>query len=162
MRIRDAHSDDLSTIAAIYDREVIDSVSTFDTEVRTPDEWAEWLRRHPADAYPVLVGEIDGQVIGWASVSKWSDRKAYARTAEVSVFIHHESRDRGVGRQLMDALIDRATQLGRLTLIARIESRGEASIRLHESLGFTRIGTMHRAGYKHGRLLDVVLMERLA
>jgi len=164
MLIRDAIPPDLPAITAIYNHEVRHAVSTFDTVVRDDAAARDWFEHHPADRWPVLVAELpgtDGTIGGWSSLSRWSPRIAYDRTAEVSVYVDQNHRGQGFGRALLDALVDRAPSVGIHTLIARIEASGTASIQLHEALGFTTIGTMHRVGFKHGRLLDVVLLERL-
>jgi phosphinothricin acetyltransferase len=100
------------------------------------------------------------QIVGWASLSPWSKRRAYAHTAEVSVYVHHEHRRRGFGKLLLQDLIKGARKAGLRVVLARV-SRGEtqASLLLHKSLGFQTVGTMHRVGEKFGRLLDVTLLE---
>ena len=107
----------------------------------------------------MLVAESNGEVLGWGSLSQWSPRGAYARTAEVSVYVDRPRRGEGVGRLLLAALIERAPQGGIAVLLARIAGENPASIALHESLGFAQIGVQRRSGEKFGRILDVALMD---
>jgi phosphinothricin acetyltransferase len=159
VEVRTARPSDLDTIAEIYNREVTGGTSTFDTEVWTRERALEWLKAHDPGAYPILVAEEEGEVVGWASVSPWSDRGAYARTVEGSLFVREGHRRRGVGRALHAALVESARAAGHGVLIARIESGNTASRELLLSNGFTSVGVMHAVGEKFGRLLDVELFE---
>ncbi len=162
-RLRLARPGDLRAIADIYNHEVLHATSTFDTEPVTVAERGRWLADHEPARHPVIVAAEDpgAAVVAFASLSAWSRRRAYARTAEVSVYVHRRARGRGLGRALLADLIDRARAAGHAVLLARICSEGQASLRLHESLGFVPVGTMHRVGEKFGRVLDVELCELL-
>ncbi len=154
-----ARASDAREIADIYNHEVAYGTATFDTEPVTLEERRSWLAEHASPRRPVVVAEIGGVVAGWASLSSWSERCAYARAAEVSVYVHRDFRGRGVGRGLLSELIRRGREAGLGVLLARIVSESDASVALHESLGFQRIGTMRRVGEKFGRILDVELMD---
>jgi L-amino acid N-acyltransferase len=156
--IRDAARTDLDAIFTIYNHEVLEGVSTFDTEPKDPRADADWLAgRRPR--YPVLVAERDGRVLGWGSLSQWSSKGGYDRTAEVSVYVDRSHRGEGLGRLLLEALIERAPSAGIAVLLARIAGENPASIALHQSMGFGQIGVQRRSGEKFGRLLDVALMD---
>lgn len=158
--IRLALDDDLPAIADIYNDEVEHSAATFDTEPVDLEERRAWLAAHDPVRHPVVVAEVDGDVVGWASLSSWSQRCAYARAAEVSVYVHRDHRGRGLGKKLLIDLIERARAADLGVLLARISSGGgPASLRLHTSLGFQRIGTMRRVGEKLGKILDVELLD---
>ncbi len=159
-RIRAAGHGDLPRILSIYNHEVLVSTATYDTVPRTEAEHRNWFGIHGAD-HPVLVAESGGEVAGWASLSPWSDRAAYSRTVEVSVYVDEEHREKGIGRQLLQALVDAGRTHGHHALLARISADNEASIRLHADLGFSVVGTMHEVGTKFGRMLDVCIMELL-
>lgn len=156
--IRDAAEADLGAIFAIYNHEVEHGISTFDTEPRRLGRDDGWLsgreRRHP-----VLVAVHGGEVVGWGALSRWSEKGAYARTAEVSVYVDRRHRGEGIGRRLLEALIARAPSGGIAVLLARIAGANPESISLHESLGFELIGVQRRSGEKLGRVLDVALMD---
>lgn len=160
MRIREANAADLDAIFAIYDREVLTGTATFDTEPKSPAERAQWLASHGSPRTPAIVAELPGGVVaGWASLSPWSNRCAYARAAENSVYVHADHRGQGVGGALLDDLIARARRAGLGVILARIVEGNPASVALHESRGFQTIGVMRRVGEKFGRILDVRLMD---
>lgn len=160
MRIRLAADADLPAIMEIYNEQVLHGTATFDTEpIDTPEKRRAWFAKHPPEIYPVVVAEEDGRVVGWASLSRWSERCAYNRTAEVSEYVHKDHRGRGVGSELLRELIARARTIGLGVLLARITGESAASLRMHADHGFTRIGTMRRVGEKFGRVLDVELMD---
>jgi L-amino acid N-acyltransferase YncA len=157
--VRDAEPADLPAIFEIYNHEVLNSTATFDTEPRELGRHDEWLTgRNPA-RHPVLVADVEGDVVGWASVGQWSPRRAYDRTAEESVYVHRDRRGQGIGRVLLEAAIARGRAAGLGVLIARIAEANPVSVGLHESFGFRHIGTQRRCGEKFGRVLDVELME---
>ena len=154
-----ARASDVREIADIYNHEIEHSTATFDTELVSLDERRRWLAAHASDAHPVVVAEVNSAVAGWASLSPWSERCAYSRAAEVSVYVHREFRGRGLGRSLLQQLIARARTAGLGVLLARIVSESDGSVALHASLGFEQVGTMRRVGEKFGRILDVELMD---
>ncbi len=158
LRIRRAIADDLERIFEIYNHEVTGGVNTFDTEPRRLGVDDGWLLDRP-ERYPVLVGELDGEVVGWSSLSQWSPRGAYARTAEVSVYVDRKHRGKGYGRALLGAVVELAPSTGAGTLLARIVEANPISMGVHRSLGFEPIGTQRRAGEKFGQILDVALMD---
>ena len=159
LTIRSAETGDLERIFEIYNHEVLHGTSTFDTEPRTLDRDADWLRSRDASRHPVLVAVLEDQVIGWASLSPWSDRGAYARTAEASVYLDKAHRGHGYGTQLLARLIVRAREAGLRVLIARIAEANAHSVGLFARQGFKRTGTQRRVGEKLGHVLDVELMD---
>jgi L-amino acid N-acyltransferase len=156
--VRPARFEDLMRILEIYNREVLVSTATYDTEPRTVEEQEEWFRHH-GPPHPVLAAEVDARVQGWASLSPWSDRAAYDRSVETSVYVAEEHRGRGMGKSLLEALIDAGRRLGHHALLARISADNLASIRLHERSGFVEVGMLKEVGFKFGRMLDVSIME---
>lgn len=158
VEIRGAATADLEAIFAIYNEEVARGISTFDTEPLRRGRDEGWLRER-SPRYPVLIAEAGAEVVGWGSLSQWSPKRGYDRTAEVSVYVDRDSRGRGIGARLLEALIDRAPASGIAVLLARIAGENPASVALHRSLGFEPIGTQRRAGEKFGRILDVTLMD---
>lgn len=104
---------------------------------------------------------MEGQVAGWASLSKWSDRLAYADTAEISLYVHSTQRGRGIGRRLVEAIVLEGQKADLHTLIARIAAGNQISVRLHEAAGFEHIGVMRQVGRKFGQLLDIHLMQKI-
>lgn len=158
MIIRQADGDDAAAIADIYNDAVAHGVATFDTEPKSAEERQRWLAAHD-ETHPVLVAEDAGLVVAWASLTEWSDRPAYSGTAEVSLYVREGYRGRGIGREMLRAIIDAGRRAGLHTLIARITEGNAASVRLAEWGGFTHVGVMREVGRKFGKLLDVRLMQ---
>ena len=152
---------DIEAVFAIYDDEVLRGTATFDTAPSTPESRAAWLSAHGAGARPAIVAVGDGgEIAGYAALSAYSDRLAYARTAENSVYVHRAHRGRGIGRLLLAALLGGAREAGISVLVARITTESVASRALHVSLGFRPVGTLRRVGEKFGRILDVEILDR--
>jgi L-amino acid N-acyltransferase YncA len=158
--IRGAGPEDASAIAGIYNEAVRTTVATFDTEPRSVPHQVAWIEEH-LPRYPVLVAQRSSGILGWASLSPWSDRKAYDGTAEVSVYVLGTERRRGIGKRLLADLVERGRAMGLHTLLARIADGNEVSLHLHESIGFLRIGIMREVGWKFGRWVDVNLLQYL-
>jgi phosphinothricin acetyltransferase len=156
--IRRAVLSDVAAITSIYNEAILTTTATFDTEPKSVDERAAWLGAHD-ERHPVLVAAIGDDVVGWACLSKWSDRSAYDGTAETSFYVAAEHRGRGIGRRLKEAIIGESRRLGYHTLIARVAEGSEASRHLNESAGFVHVGTLKEVGRKFGRWLDVDVMQ---
>jgi L-amino acid N-acyltransferase len=160
VEIRLAQRDDAESIRQIYNLEVSTSTVTFDLVPRTVSDQIEWLEAR-SGAHVVIVAETDGEVVGFASLSPFRDRPAYNSTVENSVYVRSDQRGAGVGSALLTELVSLAAQHGFHTVIARIVGGHDASIGLHQSLGFEVVGTEREVGRKFGRWLDVVVMQRL-
>lgn len=159
-KTRPAVQDDVQAITDIYNQAIATTNATFDTEAKTVEEQLAWFEEHGPD-HPVLVAEAKGVVIGWAALSNYSTRCAYARTAEISIYIDEAHRGHGTGRQLLQATLDAAAGTALHTIIARITSDNELSIRLHREAGFETAGLLREVGFKFGKKLDVCIMQHL-
>lgn len=151
---------DIPAITEIYNEAIATTTATFDTEPKRTAERLAWFESHD-ERHPILVALLDGKVVGWASISKWSDRQAYADTGETSFYVKSEYRGQGVGRQLKAAVIEEARRLGFHSLIARVAEGNQESIHLNESFGFVHVGVLKEVGRKFGRLLDVHIMQKM-
>jgi L-amino acid N-acyltransferase YncA len=160
MELRLATLDDAAAIREIYNLEVTTSTATFDLVPRSLDEQRAWLAER-SGARAVLVALDEGAVCGFASLSPWRDRPAYATTVEDSVYVHRDHQGKGLGRMLLTELLATATAHGFHACMARIVGGHDASIALHAGCGFEVVGTEREVGRKFGKWLDVVLMERL-
>jgi len=158
--VRKATLQDLEAITVIYNQAILNTVATFDTQTKTAEGQRGWFAQH-GEKHPILVAEQDGVLVGWASLSAWSDRCAYSETAEISLYIAENHRSQGIGRKLSEAIIKAGQEAGLHTLIARITEGNTASIRIAESQGFEHIGIMREVGRKSGKLLDVHLMQKI-
>ncbi len=161
-RLRDAAARDMAAVAAIYAREVLEGSASF--ELTAPDE-AEIARRWQAIAgggLPYLVAEApDGTVAGYAYAAPYRPRPAYGNTVEDSVYVARDWQGRGLGRLLLAGLIERCTAAGKRQMVAVIGDRANVgSVRLHAAFGFRYVGRLENVGFKHGRWLDTVLMQR--
>lgn len=158
--IREATQSDAQPTMEIYNQEIQNSFSTLDLTPRTLKEQRRWLKKH-AGAYLILVAELNKKVIGFASLSKYRNRPAYATTVEDSIYIKEEYRCQGIGKVLLSQLLNQATSLGFHAVIARIVSFNQTSANLHKSLGFELVGKEKEVGRKFGRWLDIELYEKL-
>ena len=156
--LRQASSDDLLVINAIYTHSVLHSTATYQTEPSTDAERAAWFAAH-GPLHPVIVAEIDGRVVGWGSLSSFHSRAAFNRTVEESVYIHQDFHRRGLGRAILIDLLARAKSLGHHRVIAAISGEQEPSLALHRALGFVECGRLTEVGFKFGRWLDLVYLE---
>ena len=159
--IRPATPADLPDIQRIYGHHVTTGFASF--EEVAPD-LAEMTRRYTAiveAGFPYLVAEAGGRVVGYTYCGSYRPRPAYRYSVENSVYLAPESARKGIGRMLLSALIERATALGKRQMVAVIgDSANNASIGLHTALGFRMVGVIEGAGFKHGRWVDSVLMQR--
>ena len=159
--IRDAVPTDLAAITAIYRHAVLHGTGTF--ELDPPDE-GEMAARHAsltALGYPYLVACAGAQVLGYAYAGPYRDRPAYRFLVEDSIYVREGCQGRGIGAALIHRLIGESEAQGFRQMVAVIgDSENTGSIRLHEKAGFVPVGTLHAAGWKAGRWLDAVLMQR--
>ena len=159
--IRDGGEADVAAIAAIYHHHVLHGAASFEIE---PPDAAEMARRRRTvvdGGYPYLVAEQDGRVVGYAYASAYRPRPAYRNTIENSVYVEPGRERQGIGRVLLAALLEACEQRGFRQVVAVIGDSGhEASIGLHRALGFRMVGTLRSAGFKFGRWIDIVLMQR--
>lgn len=162
IRIRRAAEGDVAAMAEIFNYEVRNSTASFAIQEKTYEERLAWYCAHQGENHPLIVAEEDGQVAGYACLSEYRPHEAYKRTVELSVYVSPDFRRRGVGRALMEEILRMARENnGVHTVISVITADNEASIRLHEAMGFSFCGTMHQVGEKFGRMLDIVNYELL-
>jgi phosphinothricin acetyltransferase len=161
VQVRPATPDDIAAIHAIYSHHVLKGLASFEEE---PPSQAELSRRYDEvvrRALPYLVADFAGTVAGYGYCTLYRTRSGYRYTLEDSVYVRPDAQGRGVGATLLAELIGRCEALGYRQLIAVIgDSANAASIGLHESQGFLRVGTLRAAGFKFGRWVDSVIMQR--
>ena len=159
MTVRPATAQDADQVVAIYNHGIAERQATFETRPRTVEEVAEWLEGRG----PFLVAtDDDGQaVLGFARVSAYSTREAYAGVGEHTVYVAPSARGRNVGLTLLDALAQAATDAGYHKLTSRVFATNRASRALHRKAGFTEVGIQRRHAKLEGEWKDTVLVERL-
>ena len=160
--IRAAEPNDAEAIRAIYNREVEGSTVTFDMVERSLEEQLAWISEH-SGGHPAIVAvdQKSAQILGFGSLTAYRPRPAYSITVEDSVYVRDDSRGLGLGKGILDELVRLAGLHGYHSIIARIVGDHEASIKLHAAAGFLQVGRETEVGRKHGRWLDVVLMQRM-
>ena len=160
--IRDADVADLPAIVDIYNAWIPTLTITWTEETETLDQRALWFERQQREGWPVLVAGEVGEVLGFACYEpfrgegKWP---GYRSTAELSIHVRQDAWGQGIGRALIEVLVERARTQGIHVLIAAIDSRNEASLRFHERLGFIEVARMPEIGQKFGRWLDLVFVQ---
>lgn len=156
MVIRTAEEKDMPELLDIYNYEVEHGLATFDLNPKTMEERLVWFREHNVGNHPLIVAEEDGKAVGYASLSSYRPKEAYAATVELSVYIDRVYRRRGIAGELADAILEIAKKRDDIhTVISVITGGNEASIRLHERLGFIHCGTIREVGVKFGKMLDI-------
>ena len=157
--IRTADAGDAAAIAAVYNQGIAERTATFETEPRSVADAEARLRDQLR--YPTIVADEDGAVVGWAGVSSYRPRACYSGIGEFSIYIDRAARGRGIGRRLLDALVDEARGRGYWKLVARIFPFNDASRRLCRACGFREVGVYEKHGRLDGRWTDVIIVERL-
>ena len=161
MTIRPAVEADLPALTEIYNAAVTETDATCDITPRHLEERHEWWRAHQKPLYPVLVGESEGEILGYASLSSWVNGVVYTHTAEASLFLASSARGRGLGTTLMRALLAEAARIGHHVIIARVWQSNEASLALCRRCGFEPIGVQREVGRRRGAWEDCVILQRL-
>jgi phosphinothricin acetyltransferase len=161
LHIRDASEADLAAITALYGREVEDGTATFETTPPTPEEMAARFAAVQRHGLPWLTAEMEGRFAGYAYASPFRPRPAYRYGVEGSIYVEAAARGHGVGRALLEALIERTRARGLRHVIGAISDSdtSAASIGLHRALGFREVGVYRQVGWKFDRWLDVTLMQ---
>ena len=160
-RIEPATPDDARAIASIYAHHVTRGTASYDIEPRSVAATTALISEHDAKGWPFLVARTqDGNVAGYAYASQFRPRAAYAWACEDSIYVAPLQQHRGVGRALLDALLRAAEAAGFRTMVAVIGGGEPASVALHAACGFAHAGRLAGMGWKHGRWLDTVYMQR--
>ena len=158
--IRDATGADVDAICAIHNQGIADRIATLDTTQRAPAETRAWLAER-GPRHPVVVAERDGAVIGWASLNRFNPRPAYDLVADFSVYVERGARGLGVGRRLLDRLVELARARGYHKMVLAALAFNDAGLALYTRAGFSRVGVYREQGQLDGCWVDVVIMEKL-
>ncbi len=159
--ISDATEADLPGLVEIYNEVIANSTAVYSSDPVTLADRTAWWRSRVAQGYPVLVARAAGVVCGFSTFGDFRAWPGYRFTVEHSVHVRADGRSRGVGTTLVQALLPRAAALGKHVMIAGVDAANAASIRFHERLGFVQSGRLTEVGYKFGRWLDLVFLQRL-
>ena len=161
MLIRPAETSDLKAIQAIYAIEVLEKTASFET---TPPDVDEIERRYQAvlaAELPYVVADVDGEIGGYAYAAPYRTRPAYGLTVETSIYVARTHQRQGLGTALLEVLITECRAAGKREMVGVVgDSANQGSIRVHEKAGFRHVGTLRDVGFKFGRFLDTVIMQR--
>jgi L-amino acid N-acyltransferase len=161
IQVRTAQETDLEPILEIYNDAVVNTTAVYDYEPHTLEMRKQWFRIKEAQGYPVFVAEENGKVAGFSSIGPWRAWAAYKYSVENSIYVAADQRGKGIGKKLLEPLIEAAKQLDLHAIIAGIDATNEVSINLHRKFGFTEAGTFKQVGFKFGRWLDLTFMQLL-
>jgi L-amino acid N-acyltransferase len=154
------HDADLGGLVAIYNEVIANSTATFTETAVTVEERRGWWQARRAQGYPVLIARDESGVAAFGTFGDFRAWLGYRFTVEHTLHVRADVRGRGIGTQMLRELIERAHSLGKHVMIAGVDADNAASIRLHERLGFAQAGRLHEVGYKFGRWLDLVFLQR--
>ena len=158
--IRSATEADAAAICVIYNQGIEDRIATLETELRTPAERRQWLSAR-GPRHPVFVAETEEMVVGWSSLNVYNPRPAYQYVADFSIYIERGWRGKGVGRRLLEHLVEQARALGYNKMMLSAFPFNASGVALYERMGFTRAGVFHEMGQLDGRWVDTLIMEKL-
>ena len=158
--IRQAEQADLPEITRIYNEAIVQRIATADLQPRTLEDRAEWFKQFDAHR-PIWVGERDGGIQCYGALHQYSPREGYRLAVENAVYVATSARGRGYGRLMLEHVLAQATVLGFHYMLARIFAHNDASLRLHEKLGFKHLGLQREVVFMDDRWYDVALMDRL-
>ena len=161
INIRPYKTDDTQAILAIINHNILHSTSLYDYNIRSYEQQKTILEEKINKNFPVIVAELDGIVVGFGMYSEFRFREAYQFTVEHSVYVSEDFQSKGVGKQLLQELINLARKQKIHTMIGVIDSENQGSVVFHEKFGFKTVGIIKESGYKFDRWLDSVLMQLL-
>lgn len=159
MQIRDATLADAEGIMTIYNHAVAQTTAIWNDTLVDAENRRQWMTDRRAIGCPVLVATDTQAVLGYASFGPWRAFDGFRHTVEHSVYVHPDCHGRGIGKALMQTLIERARSLNKHVMVAAIEAGNTPSIRLHQQLGFEQTGLMPQVGTKFGRWLDLAFLQ---
>jgi phosphinothricin acetyltransferase len=160
-QVRDAHEADLVALLEIYNDVIATSTAIFRDQPATLQDRQQWWAERVRQGYPVLVATDQEEVIGFASFGDFRAWPGYRFTVEHTVHIRADKRAQGVGTALMRPLLERAAALGKHIMVAGVDAENARSLAFHERLGFVRVAHFREVGFKFGRWLDLVFLQRM-
>lgn len=163
IEIRDATAGDVPEVLAIQNALVATTTIEWRDEPYTLEDRHEWLAAHERAGAPVLVAVLDDEVVGFGAYGEFRDTTrwpGYRFVVEHTVHVREDQWGTGVGRALVEAVVDRARAAGKRVVVAAVDGGNTGSIRFHERVGFAQVARMPHVGFKHDRWLDLVLLQR--
>jgi len=158
--LRPATAADAEAICLVYNQGIEDRIATLETELRTPEERRQWLAAR-GPRHPAYVAEAEEIIVGWSSLNVYNPRPAYQYVADFSVYVERGWRGKGVGRRLLEHLIEQARALGYHKMMLSAFPFNASGVALYERMGFSQADVFHEMGQLDGRWVDTLIMEKL-
>jgi L-amino acid N-acyltransferase len=159
MEIRNAKETDLPQMLDIYNEIIANTTAVFQYDPHTLGMRKEWFAQKQKEGFPVFVAEENDEIIGFSTIGAFRNWQAYKYSVENSVYVRADQRGKGIGKLLLQPLIDAAKQMGMHTIIAGIDASNKTSIALHKQFGFVEVAYFKEVGYKFGRWLDLKFLQ---
>ena len=159
IKIRPYKTEDTQAILDIINHNILHSTALYDYKIRSYEEQQNILKEKISKNFPVIVAELEGQIVGFGMYSEFRFREAYKFTVEHSVYVNENFQGKGIGKLLLQELISLARKQKLHTMIAVIDSENQSSVEFHEKFGFKTVGIIKESGYKFERWLDSVFMQ---
>lgn len=153
-------SRDGDVLLAIINDAILNTTAWYEYDLWDGDRMTSWFDAKRAGGWPLIVADDGGAALGFASFGPFRDRPAYARTVEHSVYVAHDARGRGIGRRLLDAIVAEARLRDLHAMIGGVDAANEGSLAFHRAAGFVEAGRIREVGWKFGRWLDLVFMQK--
>lgn len=157
--IRHAQLSDLQFILDIVNHNILHTTANYSYEPQTPEMQRQWFTDKQTHGFPVIVAELENEVIGYGAYGTFREKIGYQFTVEHSVYVAQNHYGKGIGKLLMDELIRLARAQNLHVMIGAIDASNAESIAFHKKFGFTESGVIHQAGFKFGRWLDLLFMQ---
>lgn len=160
-KVRLAEPKDIPAITRIYNQGIEDRIATLETRLREDSEMQEWLSQRDDKHKVITIENHKGELLGWASLNTFNSRCCYSGVVDISIYIERKTRGKGLGKILLNSLIEVAKEQGFHKLVLSTFKFNEAGQRLYTSVGFREVGTYIKQGILDGKWVDVTIMERL-
>jgi len=157
--IRNANENDVPALLEIYNEIIVNTTAIYQYVPQTLEMRREWFALKQQQGFPVFVAEEDNEILGFSTIGPFRQWQAYKYSVENSVYVASDKRGKGIGKLLMQPLIDAATQMDIHTIIAGIDATNEVSIHLHKKFGFEEVAHFKQVGYKFNRWLDLKFLQ---
>lgn len=159
MKIRKAKETDLPQMLDIYNEIIANTTAVFQYDLHTIGMRKEWFAQKQKEGFPVFVAEENSEVVGFSTIGAFRNWQAYKYSVENSIYVKADQRGKGIGKLLLQPLIDASKQMGMHTIIAGIDASNETSIALHRQFGFVEVAYFKEVGYKFGKWLDLKFLQ---
>lgn len=157
---RKATLQDLPSIQAIMNDAILHSTAIYDYYERDETFMQNWFQLKQSGNWPVVVVEVDNQVVGFGTYGPFRPHNGFVHTVEHSLYLSQKAKGKGLGLQLLNILVEYGKNDGKKLMVGCIDAENKISIHLHQKCGFSTAGTLHKAGYKFNKWLDLVFMEK--